>query len=56
MSFSVRWDPLAAKQLQKLPRDAVVRILARVRQASASPRLIEPLTEHEYGYKIRAGE
>ncbi len=56
MSFSVKWDPKAAKQLEKLPRDVVVRILARVRLAGETARFLEPLTEHEYGYKIRAGD
>jgi mRNA interferase RelE/StbE len=56
MTFLVRWDPKAEKQLEKLPKDAAIKIIAKVRLAAETQRFLEPLTEHEYGYKIRAGE
>jgi len=44
MIYLVRWDPKAAKQLEKLPRDAAIRIIAKVKLAAETQRFLEPLT------------
>jgi mRNA interferase RelE/StbE len=56
MTCAIKWDPKAEKQLEKLPKDVIARILAKVRQAGETERFIEPLTEHVYGFKIRVGD
>ena len=56
MTLPVRWDPKAVKQLEKLPRETAARIVAKVKLTGETKRFLEPLTQHEYGYKIRAGD
>ncbi len=56
MSFEVLWDPKAISQLRKLPRDISARIVKKVRLVSDVGIGLEPLKEHEYGFRIRIGD
>jgi len=55
MSYEVKYDPKAVKQLEKLPKDIARRIVKRMRQVSEDGRGIETLKDEQYGFKVRVG-
>lgn len=56
MTFKIKWDPKAVKQLEKLPKDVAKRIVEKLRLVGLTGRFVEFLTDHEFGHKIRAGD
>ena len=56
MNYAVRYDPLAEKQLTKLPKEISKRIVKKIREVSETGRGIESIKEESYGFKIRVGD
>lgn len=56
MSFQVKWDEKAIKQLEKLPKEITRRIVLKIRRIAETGRGIEPLKDFSYGFKIRIGD
>ena len=56
MSFEILWDPKAVEQLRKLPRETAKRIVKKVKFVGETGVGLETLKEHEYGFRIRAGD
>ena len=56
MNFDVRYDPIAEKQLEKLPKEVAARIVRKLREVGETGRCIEPITNKPYGFKIRIGD
>ncbi|HUX42860.1 MAG TPA: type II toxin-antitoxin system RelE/ParE family toxin [Rectinemataceae bacterium] len=57
-SYSIQWKASAAKELRKLPRDIITRILAVVDGLASAPRPdgVRKLVGSESTYRIRVGE
>ena len=56
MNYAVRYDPLAEKQLAKLPQEISRRIVKKIKEVSETGRGIETIKEEAYGFKIRVGD
>jgi mRNA interferase RelE/StbE len=56
VTYRVLWSPTALKELERLPKDLVRRIVAKVGAAGGDPhRFLERLVD-DPGYKLRVGE
>lgn len=57
-SFQIEWKNSALKELQKLPRQIVSRVVAAVDELSTDPfpQGVRKLVASEYSYRIRVGE
>ncbi|MCX9014651.1 MAG: type II toxin-antitoxin system RelE/ParE family toxin [Candidatus Methanoperedens sp.] len=56
MSFEIFWEPKAVSQLRKLPGGISSRIVKKVKFVGETGIGLEILKEHDYGFKIRAGD
>ena len=56
-SYKIEWKHSAVKELKKLPKDAVVRILKAVEQLPANPypQGVRKLIGSEHSYRLREG-
>ena len=56
-SYKIEWKHSAVKELRKLPKDAVVRILKAVEQLPANPYPpeVRKLIGSEHSYRLREG-
>ena len=56
--YSIEWKASAAKELRKLPEQAIARILSAVEALANTPRPdgVRKLTGSENTYRIRIGE
>jgi len=57
-SYSIEWKSSAAKELKKLPKPIIARILQSVEALASSPRPdgVKKLTDTESTYRIRVGD
>ena len=57
-SYSLTWKRSAAKELRKLPRDVIVRILNVVEQLTENPYPpgVRKLSGAQHTYRIRVGD
>ncbi|HUX40354.1 MAG TPA: type II toxin-antitoxin system RelE/ParE family toxin [Rectinemataceae bacterium] len=57
-SYSIEWKASAAKELRKLPKPVIARILAAVETLVVNPRSdgVRKLTDTESTYRIRIGD
>jgi mRNA interferase RelE/StbE len=57
-SYSIEWKASAAKELRKLPKQAIARIVTAVENLSMTPRPdgVRKLSGSENTYRIRVGE
>ena len=57
-SFQVEWKKSALKELEKLPRQIVTRVVAAVDDLSANqyPHGVRKLVGAEHAYRIRVGD
>ena len=57
-SYSIEWKKSAVKELRKLPKKVITRILAAVETLTANPRPdgVRKLTDTESTYRIRVGD
>jgi mRNA interferase RelE/StbE len=55
MKYSVRYDPKAEKQLEKLSKEIAARIVKTLRRVAETSKGIETVTNKPYGFKIRIG-
>ncbi len=57
-TYSIQWKASAAKELKKLPRDIIKRILTAIADLATVPRPdgIRKLVGSESTYRIRVGE
>jgi len=57
-SFQIEWKNSALKELQKLPRQIVTRVVAAVDELSGNPfpQGVRKLVGSEYSYRIRVGD
>ena len=58
VSYNIEWKHSAARELRKLPREAVLRILQAVEQLATEPYPsgVRKLVGSEYPYRIRVGD
>ena len=56
MKYEVRYDSKAEKQLEKLPKEILIRIVKKLREIGETGRGIEILKDENYGFKIRIGD
>ena len=56
MTYEVRYDPKAEKQLEKLPKEIASRIVRKLGEVAQTGRGIESINDKEYGHKIRVGD
>ena len=58
MAYKVFFQPSAARELRKLPRDVQTRLLARVEALAADPRPagVKKLQDLDELYRIRVGD
>jgi mRNA interferase RelE/StbE len=56
-SYKIKWKRSAVKELRKLPKDVIVRILKAVEQLSDNPYPAEvrKLVGSDYSYRLREG-
>jgi len=57
-SYSIEWKASAAKELRKLPKQVIARIIPAVEALATTPRPdgVRKLTGSENTYRIRVGE
>jgi mRNA interferase RelE/StbE len=57
-SYKVEWKNSAYKELQKLPRPTIARVVAAVSELSEEPfpHGVKKLVGSEYSYRIRVGD
>lgn len=57
-SYSIEWKTSAAKELRKLPKQIIAKVLAAITDLPANPRPsgVRKLTESENAYRIRIGD
>jgi mRNA interferase RelE/StbE len=57
-SYNIAWKHAAARELRKLPREAILRILQAVEQLATEPypHGVRKLVGSEYTYRIRVGD
>jgi mRNA interferase RelE/StbE len=57
-SYKIEWKRSATKELKKLPRDTIIRILKAVEQLSENPYPVgtRKLVSSERTYRIRVGD
>ena len=57
-SFQIEWKNSALKELEKLPRQIIARVVAAVDDLSANPypRGVRKLVSSERAYRIRIGD
>ena len=57
-SYRVEWKNSAYKELQKLPRPMIKKVIEAVADLSANPRPsgVKKLVGSEYSYRIRVGD
>jgi mRNA interferase RelE/StbE len=58
VSYNIEWKHSAARELRKLPREAVLRILQAVEQLATEPypHGVRKLVGSEHTYRIRVGD
>ncbi len=56
--YNIRWKPSATKELRRLPKDSIARILRAVEQLATNPfpATVRKLTGAERSYRIREGD
>ena len=57
-SYNIEWKHSAARELRKLPREAVLRILQAIEQLATQPYPpgVRKLVGSEHTYRIRVGD
>jgi mRNA interferase RelE/StbE len=57
-SYRIEWKPSAAKELKRLPRDVIARIIAAVETlaSNAYPQGVVQLKGSQHTYRIRIGD
>jgi mRNA interferase RelE/StbE len=56
MNFEVVYERGALKDLKRLDRPVALRVIAKIRDVAEHGYGFEPLTEFQYGWKIRVGD
>ena len=56
-SYKIEWKQSAIKELKKLPKDVVIRVLKAIEQLSTNPYPsgIRKLVGSEHSYRLREG-
>lgn len=57
-SYNIEWKSSAAKELKKLPKAIIVKVVATVESLRETPRPdgVRKLTGSEHTYRVRVGE